>query len=415
MLSGIPILENTRVCSIDSCQGSEAEVIIISFVRSNASKNVGFVRNYQRLNVALTRAKHALYNFGDVSTLLGSQSEDLRGLVNHSKATNCLVSSQQFFKTLKTNIIEIGTKDRHRERKHRSSTISSSLQPRRQENWDFVNVKDKQANSDVDFGREQNIKESLSQNTGLDSTSNVEIPSTLQSSSKTCSSVISHTTSTNTSTCTFTSTSLRKTNILRRLTPHKSNITNPRLSASVTTPTAFTRAGVVELPKSQAKHEKGHDFRHKERERPSMIDRLKHKGRDRLKDGDRDRDRSRDRRHSRDRDFSDDRHRSRHRDSYSDKYRSRDRDNNRGRHRDRSRDRAGSRDSYSDKYRSRDRDNNRGRHRDRSRDRAGSRDRDRSRATNRLQNRDPSEDRDKHRNRQRRDDRDINREKNMCP
>lgn len=62
-----------RVMTVDSFQGSECDVVILSFVRSNARGSVGFVKGYQRLNVALTRAKHLLICVGCAETLRKEQ------------------------------------------------------------------------------------------------------------------------------------------------------------------------------------------------------------------------------------------------------------------------------------------------------------------------------------------------------
>jgi superfamily I DNA and/or RNA helicase len=51
-------------------QGSECDILIISCVRSYTGNNsIGFVGDEQRLNVALTRAKFALYIVGNFDVL----------------------------------------------------------------------------------------------------------------------------------------------------------------------------------------------------------------------------------------------------------------------------------------------------------------------------------------------------------
>ena len=62
-------LEKTTVNTVDGFQGSERDVIIISCVRSGQGQGIGFLQDRQRLNVALTRAKHCLIVIGDTSAL----------------------------------------------------------------------------------------------------------------------------------------------------------------------------------------------------------------------------------------------------------------------------------------------------------------------------------------------------------
>jgi superfamily I DNA and/or RNA helicase len=62
-------LNNYRKASIDSFQGQEDEGIILSLVRSNTSQKIGFLKDYRRINVALTRAKKKLIIFADSSTI----------------------------------------------------------------------------------------------------------------------------------------------------------------------------------------------------------------------------------------------------------------------------------------------------------------------------------------------------------
>ncbi|MBL7702700.1 MAG: Flp pilus assembly complex ATPase component TadA [Ferruginibacter sp.] len=58
-----------RISTIDSFQGQEHHTIIISLVRSNDDGIIGFLKDYRRMNVALTRAKEQLYVIGDSATL----------------------------------------------------------------------------------------------------------------------------------------------------------------------------------------------------------------------------------------------------------------------------------------------------------------------------------------------------------
>jgi predicted DNA helicase len=61
--------EGIKISSVDAFQGREKEVIIISFVRSNKQKELGFLEDMRRLNVSITRAKSKLIMVGDFSTL----------------------------------------------------------------------------------------------------------------------------------------------------------------------------------------------------------------------------------------------------------------------------------------------------------------------------------------------------------
>jgi len=58
-----------RISTIDSFQGQEKEVVILSLVRSNQEATIGFLKDYRRMNVALTRAKEQLFVIGDSSTI----------------------------------------------------------------------------------------------------------------------------------------------------------------------------------------------------------------------------------------------------------------------------------------------------------------------------------------------------------
>ncbi|MEO6670595.1 MAG: AAA domain-containing protein [Ferruginibacter sp.] len=58
-----------RISTIDSFQGQEKEIVILSLVRSNDEGEIGFLKDYRRMNVAITRAKEKLFVIGDSATI----------------------------------------------------------------------------------------------------------------------------------------------------------------------------------------------------------------------------------------------------------------------------------------------------------------------------------------------------------
>jgi len=61
--------EGIRISTIDSFQGQEMPTIVVSLVRSNTDGNIGFLKDYRRMNVALTRAQERLIVIGDSATI----------------------------------------------------------------------------------------------------------------------------------------------------------------------------------------------------------------------------------------------------------------------------------------------------------------------------------------------------------
>ncbi len=57
-----------RVATVDNFQGEEAKVIIVSLVRSNQERKVGFLQTTNRINVLLSRAQHGMYLIGNTDT-----------------------------------------------------------------------------------------------------------------------------------------------------------------------------------------------------------------------------------------------------------------------------------------------------------------------------------------------------------
>jgi len=58
-----------EVKSVDAYQGRERDIVVFSAVRSNRHGRIGFLADWRRMNVALTRAKDGLIVFGDADTL----------------------------------------------------------------------------------------------------------------------------------------------------------------------------------------------------------------------------------------------------------------------------------------------------------------------------------------------------------
>ncbi len=64
-----PFMDQLKVNTVDAFQGQERAIIYISMVRSNEKGEIGFLKEYRRMNVAMTRAKYKLVIIGDSSTL----------------------------------------------------------------------------------------------------------------------------------------------------------------------------------------------------------------------------------------------------------------------------------------------------------------------------------------------------------
>lgn len=68
--AGLLLEGGVYVMIVDSMQGREAGVIVLSCVRSGQRYSIGFMRSPKRLNVALSRAREQLY-------IVGNRSADL--------------------------------------------------------------------------------------------------------------------------------------------------------------------------------------------------------------------------------------------------------------------------------------------------------------------------------------------------
>ncbi|KAL8476403.1 hypothetical protein ACS0TY_028903 [Phlomoides rotata] len=85
---------SVNVRSVDGFQGGEEDIIIISTVRCNGNGSVGFLDNYQRTNVALTRARYCMWILGNGATLLNSGSI-WQKLVKDAKERGCYYNAYE--------------------------------------------------------------------------------------------------------------------------------------------------------------------------------------------------------------------------------------------------------------------------------------------------------------------------------
>lgn len=90
--AGLPLSVHT----IDGFQGQEMDVIILSLVRSNAQGEIGFLRDYRRMNVAMTRARMQLVVIGDGATI--GDDPFYRQFIDHCMATGAWRSAWEYIK-----------------------------------------------------------------------------------------------------------------------------------------------------------------------------------------------------------------------------------------------------------------------------------------------------------------------------
>jgi len=93
------VLRSIEVKSVDAFQGREKDFILFSCVRASGSKGIGFLKNRNRLNVALTRAKYGLVLCGN-DTYLSSDPMWAR-LIKHYAKLGALVTKTNTLPFLK--------------------------------------------------------------------------------------------------------------------------------------------------------------------------------------------------------------------------------------------------------------------------------------------------------------------------
>ena len=79
-----------EIATVDSFQGRECDVVVYSTVRSNREHRIGFLRDYRRVNVALSRAQDLLVIVGDQfmmeSASVGGGPNPFASVIAHMKS-----------------------------------------------------------------------------------------------------------------------------------------------------------------------------------------------------------------------------------------------------------------------------------------------------------------------------------------
>lgn len=83
--------------TIDSFQGQEKDIIFISMTRSNADGVIGFLKDYRRMNVAMTRARKKLVVIGDSATL--SRNTFYDQFIKYCEQHNAYSSAWEYMNT----------------------------------------------------------------------------------------------------------------------------------------------------------------------------------------------------------------------------------------------------------------------------------------------------------------------------
>ena len=88
MLSDLENVPTIEASTVDGFQGCQKELIIISLVRSNPERKVGFLSESRRINVTITRAKRGCVVVGDTSTL--DSDPAIKSFIRYCQKNKCL-------------------------------------------------------------------------------------------------------------------------------------------------------------------------------------------------------------------------------------------------------------------------------------------------------------------------------------
>ena len=87
---------DVKVATVDGFQGGESPIVILSFVRGINSSGIGFLNDFRRLNVALTRAQSHLFMFGCVEALCRDPKSDVSALFEDARHRDVTIDDTGF-------------------------------------------------------------------------------------------------------------------------------------------------------------------------------------------------------------------------------------------------------------------------------------------------------------------------------
>src|SRR5207302_1665590 len=92
---------SVKIDTVDSFEGREEDIVVISLVRSNERGRIGFLRVPNRLNVAISRAKRLVACIGDSATLRAGEESMYGELVEAARSTGGWVSAAELVTPVK--------------------------------------------------------------------------------------------------------------------------------------------------------------------------------------------------------------------------------------------------------------------------------------------------------------------------
>jgi TPR repeat protein len=96
------LLKSVDVNTVDGFQGDERDIIIISFTRTHVSQ---FLKEFRRLNVAITRPKSCLIILGSPSLLSG----DIKQMIEDARMRNVLYSEPELKSILANRVVSVAS------------------------------------------------------------------------------------------------------------------------------------------------------------------------------------------------------------------------------------------------------------------------------------------------------------------